>query len=214
MNICVLQVWSFTKAVPCTTCSCVGEPLTFSGTFRTTIKVATWTTHTVHIATCGCLSHTRIQCRTRTRRPPDWSRRLGAPFISSPCAWTWPLTSPRRSKAQASLSLESRQSDLKWTHSGTNPLSLHRPVMGDGSALGGALLEKHFKRYTNWVKYSVVLCCIEQLKWVFWSFITNSASAYKAHTHSICEIILLLDKWMFVENQLWFCVQVFHCAWF
>lgn len=109
----VFQVWLFMKVVLCTMCWCAGELLISPGTSRTTIKAETWRTRTARTVTCGCLSHTHIQSLTHTHKPPDWSHRLDAPFASSLCAWTWPLASPRRSKAQASRSLGSRQFDIK-----------------------------------------------------------------------------------------------------
>lgn len=145
------------KVVLCTMCSCAGGPLISSGMSRTTIKAETWRPHTALTATCGCLSHTHTQSPTHTHKPPDWSHHLDAPSASSPCAWMWPLTSPPKSKAQESSSLGSHQFDIKLTHSGTNPLSLHHPVVGGASVLGGALLEKHFRRYANWFKLYIEL---------------------------------------------------------
>ncbi len=69
-------------------------------------------THSPHHNLWLPLTHT-IQSLTHTHKPPDWSHRLDAPFASSLCAWPWPLTSPRRSKAQVSRSLGSRQFDIK-----------------------------------------------------------------------------------------------------
>ncbi len=109
----VFQVWLFMKVVLCTMCWCAGELLISSGTSRNTIKAETWRTRTARTITCGCLSHTHIQSLTHTHKPPDWSHRLDAPFASSLCAWPWPLTSPRMSKAQVSRSLGSRQFDIK-----------------------------------------------------------------------------------------------------
>ncbi len=109
----VFQVWLFMKVVLCTMCWCAGELSISSGTSRNTIKAETWRTRTARTITCGCLSHTQIQSLTHTHKPPDWSHRLDAPFASSLCAWPWPLTSPRMSKAQVSRSLGSRQFDIK-----------------------------------------------------------------------------------------------------
>lgn len=133
----VFQVWLFMKVVPCTMCSCAGGPLISSGMSITTIKAETWRPHTAFTATCGCLSHTHTQSPTHTHKPPDWSHHLDAPSTSSPCAWMWPLTPPHKSKAQASMSSVSRQFDMILTLSGTNPLSLHHPVVGGANQWEG-----------------------------------------------------------------------------
>lgn len=151
------------KVVLCTMCSCAGGPLISSGMSRTTIKAETWRPHTALTPTCGCLSRTHTQSPTRTHKPPDWSHHLDAPSASSPCAWMWPLTSPPKSKAQASSLLGSHQFDIKLTHSGTNPLSLHHPVVGGASQWEGPqcweepYLKSTLEDNANWFKLYIEL---------------------------------------------------------